>query len=147
DYGRLVIPTGATVPLETLMIGYFDDARMGEEVYAATIARHLNIQLPPRKAVYCTWYSEKNGGAGNSASTSALAKFASATLKPYGMGVIQIDDQWQDGGSFNGPLRGFDRAKPDGPYPNGMGMAANTIKESGLTAGIWWMPFARNHQD
>jgi hypothetical protein len=147
DYGRLVIPAGATVPLETLMIGYFKDARIGEELYAATIARHQHIQLPLRQAVYCTWYSEKNGGAGNSASTSELAKFASAKLKPYGMGVIQIDDHWQDGGSFNGPLRGFGRVKPDGPYPKGMSLAANTIKENGLTAGIWWMPFARNHQD
>ncbi|UKJ09297.1 alpha-galactosidase [Solitalea lacus] len=147
DYGRLIIPKGAAEPLETLMIGYFKDAREGEEAFAATIARHQHIQLPPRKAVYCTWYSEKNGGAGNSASTSQLAKFTAEKLKPYGLNVIQLDDQWQDGGSYNGPTRGFDRPKPNGPYPTGMQSVASSIKDNGLTAGIWWMPFARNHQD
>jgi len=28
-----------------------------------------------------------------------------------------------------------------------MTTTANAIKKEGLTAGIWWMPFARNHQD
>jgi hypothetical protein len=146
DYGRLVIPAGRTISLETLVVGYFNDARLGEEAYADMIARYQHIQLPARKAVYCSWYSEKNGGAGNSVSTRELAQFTASKLKPFGLGVIQIDDQWQDGGMFNGPARGFDRAKPNGPYPKGMAFAATTIKENGLTAGIWWMPFARNHQ-
>ncbi|MCU7552224.1 alpha-galactosidase [Chitinophagaceae bacterium LB-8] len=147
DYGRLLVQAGAQTPLETLLVGYFKDARVGEEEYAATIARHQHIQLPPRKAVYCTWYSEKNGGAGNEKSTDELTSFIAKSLKPYGLGVVQIDDEWQDGGNFNGPRRGFDRVKPNGPYPNGMTPTANIIKQNGLTAGIWWMPFSRNHQD
>ncbi|SMO31953.1 hypothetical protein SAMN06265350_10123 [Solitalea koreensis] len=147
DYGRLVIPARATEKLETLLIGHFKDARIGEEQYAEMMARKQRIHLPNRKAVYCSWYSEKNGGAGSEASTKELASFAATKLKPYDLGVIQIDDQWQDGGSFNGPLRGFDRVNPKGAYPNGMASTANAIKQSGFTAGIWWMPFARNHQD
>ena len=60
---------------------------------------------------------------------------------------MQIDDGWQDGGVFNGPKRGFTRAAPGGAYPHGMKPVADKITRDGLTAGIWWLPFARNHQD
>lgn len=129
DYGRLLIPAKSSVGLETLLVGYFKDARLGEENFASLIARKQHIQLPPRKAVYCTWYSDKNGGAGNETSTSELSNFIVRKLKPYGLGVIQIDDQWQDGGLYNGPARGFERANPKGPYPNGMTVAAQAIKK------------------
>lgn len=146
DYGRYHIPPGGIAALETLLVGYFPDARLGEEALADAMAKQYHIRLPERKAVYCTWYSEKNGGAGNSQSTRELAQFASEKLKDYGLGAIQLDDQWQDGEKLNGPARGFERAKPDGPYPNGMKEPADKIRATGLTAGIWWMPFARNHQ-
>lgn len=147
DYGRFLLPAGKSESSETLIIGYFKDARLGEEQFADAIAKQQNIKLKPRTAVYCSWYSEKNGGAGTEASTIALAKFVKKNLRPYGLGVIQLDDQWQAGGLYNGPRRGFDRVNPDGGYPNGMTATATEIKKDGLTAGIWWMPFARNHQD
>lgn len=147
DYGHFLLPTGKSESTETLLIGYFDDARLGEEQFADAIAKQQNIKLKPRSAVYCTWYSEKNGGAGSESSTIELAKFASLKLKPYGLGVIQIDDRWQAGKQYNGPGRGFDRVDPNGGYPNGMSTVAKAIKDSGFVAGIWWMPFARHHQD
>ncbi|AOW10549.1 glycoside hydrolase family 36 protein [Flavobacterium gilvum] len=147
DYGHLRIPTGKSEVAETLVIGYFDDARLGEEQFANLLAKQNKIKLRERSAVYCSWYSEKNGGAGSEASTIELAKFASSKLKPYGLGVIQLDDEWQDGGHYNGPRRGFDRVNPKGGYPNGMSATAKAIKDSGFSAGIWWMPFSRNHQD
>lgn len=162
DYGHLLLLPGEKEKLETLVIGYFKDARLGEEQFADALAKYNNIKLRRRSAVYCTWYDEKHGGAGSEASTIELAKYVNANLKAFGMGVIQIDDQWQDGGNYNGPARGFDRARktplkspvingtakqvfPVG-YPNGMEKTATAIKENGLTAGIWWMPFSRNHQ-
>lgn len=147
DYGHFRLDAGKSEATETLLIGYFDDARLGEEQFADAIAKQQNIKLKPRTAVYCTWYSEKNGGAGSESSTIELAKFVRENLKPFGLDVIQIDDQWQGGGQYNGPHRGFDRADPNGGYPNGMTATAVAIKKEGLTAGIWWMPFARNHQD
>ncbi|MEJ2903461.1 hypothetical protein [Pedobacter panaciterrae] len=147
DYGRFLLPVGTTEATETLLIGYFDDARLGEERFADAIAKQQNIKLKPRTAVYCTWYSEKNGGAGTEQSTIELAKFVKEKLRPFGLGAIQIDDQWQAGGQYNGPHRGFDRVDPKGGYPNGMSTVAATVKKEGLMAGIWWMPFARNHQD
>ncbi|MFA5814284.1 MAG: hypothetical protein WC865_01500 [Bacteroidales bacterium] len=147
DYGHFRLPAGKTEASETLLIGYFDDARLGEEQFADAIARQQNIKLKPRSAVYCTWYDEKNGGAGSESSSIELAKFISSRLKSYGLGVLQIDDQWQAGGQYNGPRRGFDRTDPKGGYPDGMSTTANAIIKEGLTAGIWWMPFARNHQD
>lgn len=147
DYGHyLLVPDGFSAP-ETLLLGYFDDVREGVEKYADALARQYQVSLPDRTAVYCTWYAEKNGGAGSEASTMELARFVGQNLKKYGMDVIQIDDEWQDGGRYNGPRRGFDRVKPDGPYPNGMKIAVDSITANGLRAGIWWMPFARNHQD
>lgn len=147
DYGRFLLPVGATEATETLIIGYFDDARLGEEKFADAIAKQQNIKLKPRTAVYCTWYSEKNGGAGTEQSSIELAKYVKEKLSPFGLGAIQIDDQWQAGAQYNGPHRGFDRVDPKGGYPNGMATTAAALKKEGLLAGIWWMPFARNHQD
>jgi hypothetical protein len=147
DYGHLRIPSGQSARLETLAIGCFDDARVGEELYADVIARHYQIKLRPQVAGYCTWYDDKHGGAGDEKSIIELASFIAKELKPFGFAVVQLDDQWQDGGSFNGPCRGFDRVKPNGPYPHGMRPVADKIQSLGLIAGIWFMPFARNHQD
>jgi len=147
DYGHLRIPAGESAQLETLAIGCFDDARIGEELYADAIAEHYKIKLHPQVAGYCTWYDEKHGGAGDEKSIVELAAFAAKELKPLGYSFIQIDDGWQDGGTYNGPRRGFDRVKPNGPYSHGMKPVAEKIDSLGLTAGIWFLPFARNHQD
>lgn len=147
DYGHLRIPAGASAKLETLAIGYFDDARIGEEQFADLIHKNYEIKLRPRSAVYCTWYSEKHGGAGDEKSTVELAKFAAKELKPFGLGVVQIDDQWQDGPKLDGPRRGFERARPDGPYPHGIAPVAAEVNQLGLTLGLWWLPFGRNHAD
>jgi hypothetical protein len=146
EYGHFRLPSGKSETTETLLIGYFDDARSGEEQFADAIVKQQNIRLKPRSATYCTWYSEKNGGAGSESSTLELTSFISSRLKSFGLEVIQIDDKWQGGGPFNGPQRGFDRTDPKGGYPNGMKITADAIRKEGLTAGIWWMPFARNHQ-
>jgi hypothetical protein len=147
DYGHLRIPDGQSAQLETLAIGCFADARIGEEMYADAIAKHYKIKLRPQVAGYCTWYSDKHGAAGDEKSIVELAAFAAKELRPFGFLFVQIDDGWQEGGSYNGPRRGFDRVKPNGPYPHGMKPVAEKIQSLGLTAGIWFMPFARNHQD
>ena len=147
DYGHFLVPSGKTEATETLVIGYFDDARLGEECFADLLAREHAIKLKTRSAVYCTWYSEKNGGAGSESSTIELTKYIKENLKPFGLGAIQIDDQWQGGDQYNGPHRRFDQVDPKGGYPNGMTTTAQAIKKEGLSAGIWWMPFSRNHQD
>ncbi len=147
DYGHLQILAGTSAKLETLAIGIFDDARIGEELYAAAIKRYYNITLRPRTAVYCSWYAEQHGMAGDEKSTVELAKFAAKELKPFGLGVVQIDDEWQDSAKFNGPRRGFDRVRPDGPYQHGIAAVANEVEKAGLTFGLWWLPFGRNYQD
>ena len=147
DYGHLQIPAGASAELETLAVGFFDDARIGEELYADAIKRQYRIALRSRTAAYCTWYAEKHGDAGDEKSTVELAKFAAGELKPFGLGVVQVDDEWQDGRHFNGPRRGFDRVRPDGPYAHGIASVAAEVQKSGLTFGLWWLPFGRNFQD
>jgi len=147
DYGHLQIPAGASAQLETLAIGIFDDARIGEELYADAVKRQYHITLRPRSAGYCSWYAEQHGMAGDEKSTVDLAKFAAKELKPFGFGVVQVDDEWQDSTHFNGPRRGFDRVRPDGPYAHGIASVAAEVKKSGLTFGLWWLPFARNYQD
>ena len=147
DYGHLRIPAGRTETLETLAIGYFDDARVGQELYAGLIQRHYAIELRPRTAVYCTWYADKHDGAGDERSTIELAHHIQKELKAFGLSVIQIDDWWQDGPKLDGPARGFERARPDGPYPNGIAPVAAEVTARGLTLGLWWLPFGRNHAD
>jgi hypothetical protein len=147
DYGHLFIPGGKSVKLETLAIGIFDDARIGEESFADAVKRQYKIALRPRKATYCTWYAEQHGMAGDEQSSVELAKFAARELKPFGFGVVQVDDGWQDGTNVNGPRRGFDRVRPDGPYARGIAPVAAAVEKSGLTFGLWWLPFGRNYQD
>lgn len=147
DYGHLQIPAAASAKLETLAIGIFDDARIGEELYADAVKRQYHITLRPRTATYCTWYAEQHGVAGDEQSTVELAKFAAKELKPFGFGVVQIDDEWQDGTHFNGPRRGFDRVRPGGPYSHGIAPVAAEVEKLGLTLGLWWLPFGRNYQD
>lgn len=147
DYGHLRIPPEKSVRLETLVVGFFEDARLGEEQYAELIRQHYHIRLPAPPAVYCSWYAAKHGGAGDEKSTLELARFVAKELKPFGLKVIQIDDGWQGGGEFNGPRRGFERARADGPYPHGIAPVAKAAEKEGLTFGLWWLPFARNYQD
>ena len=147
DYGHLLIPAGDSAQLETLAIGIFDDARIGAELYADAVKRQYAITLRPRTAAYCTWYSEQHGAAGDEKSTLELAQFAAKELKPFGLGVVQIDDEWQDGKHFNGPRRGFDRVRPDGLYAHGIAPVAAAVENFGLTFGLWWLPFGRNYQD
>jgi len=147
DYGHLPIPAGKSAALETLAVGCFDDARLGEELYADALKQQYDIHLREPSGVYCTWYSDKHGKAGDETSTLELAHFAARELKPFGLSVVQIDDEWQDSQHFNGPRRGFDRVRPDGPYAHGIAPVAAAVEQEGLTFGLWWLPFGRNYQD
>src|SRR6185369_7699565 len=61
DYGHLRIPAGASSKLETLAVGVFADARIGEELYGDAVARQYRIHLHPQMNGYCTWYSNPHG--------------------------------------------------------------------------------------
>src|ERR1051326_5209892 len=63
DYGRLRLDPGESTQLEVLAIGVFDDARIGQDLFARAIARQYRISLRPEPAGYCTWYSKPHGGA------------------------------------------------------------------------------------
>ena len=147
DYGRWRRAPGKTEEVETLAIGYFDDARLGLEAWADAVAKVYHIQLPPPPAGYCTWYSQPHGGASDEKHLAEQSEFAAKHLAPFGFSVIQIDDKWQEGISTNGPKRNFTTHRPDGPYPGGMKAAAENIKSLGLVPGIWFMPFAGTYYD
>ena len=133
DYGRLRLRSGDGAKVETLVIGLFDDARLGQEQFADAIARQLDIHLHAQTAGYCTWYSNPHGGAADEKAIVQLAESAAEELKPFGFTVVQIDDKWQDGKERNGPARRFNRVKPDGPYPHGMQPVAERLKSWGST--------------
>lgn len=147
DYGRLTIPAGGSAELETLAIGYFDDARLGLEAWADAVAARYHIDLPPQPVGYCTWYSRPYGGASDEQHLAELADFSARALTPYGFSVVQIDDKWQAGESTNGPNRQFSSHNPKGPYPRGMKAAAQQVASLGLTPGLWYMPFAGTYYD
>lgn len=144
DYGDLRVPAGKTAESETLLVGYGADVRLTLEAYADAIARNMNIKLLPQPTIYCTWY---HGGASNEKKIAANTDFVSGNLKPYGLNVMQIDDFWQFGIRNNGPHRDFTKVDPKGPYPSGMKPTADHIKEKGLIAGIWYIPFAGSWYD
>ncbi len=155
DYGHLRLAPGKTEALETLAVGFFEDARLGLEAWADTVAKVHDIHLPPQPAGYCTWYSQPHGGASDEKHLAEQSAYAAKHLAPFGFSVIQIDDKWQEGISTNGPKRNFTTHRSDGPYPSGMKAAAENIKALGLVPGIWFMPFAgtfydpffKDHQD
>jgi hypothetical protein len=142
DYGRLRTVPEKTENLETLAIGYFDDARLGLESWANQIAKIYDIHLPPQPVVFCTWYSQPYGGASDEKHLAETAAFAEKNLKPFGFSVIQIDDHWQAGIKGDGPKRNFTTNDSQGPYPSGMKAAADSVKAHGLTPGLWFLPFA-----
>jgi len=144
DYGRLQIEPGERVTSETLLIGFFEDARLGLEAYADAIAEHYRIELKPQPTVYCTWY---HAGASDERELRETASFAKEHLAPYGFSVIQIDDKWQAGEKLEGPRKDFTTHRADGPYPSGMKPTADNLKRLGLTPGIWFMPFAGTWND
>ncbi|HXF11032.1 MAG TPA: hypothetical protein VN625_09615, partial [Desulfuromonadaceae bacterium] len=147
DFGRLTVGAGKTNYLETLAIGYFDDARIGLETFAGTIAREQDIALPPQPTVYCTWYSQPYGQAADEQHFAENTAFAETNLGPFGFSVAQIDDHWQSGVSTNGPKRGFLEAAPSGPYPHGMKATADAVKAMGVKPGLWFLPFTGTYYD
>src|SRR5262245_28086331 len=147
EYGCLRIEPRKSVESEILAVGCFDDARLGLEAYADLVARFYQIKLRPQPAGYCTWYSDKCGGASDETHLIELARFAQKQLAPSGMNFIQIDDKWQIGKRREGPAKDFTGHNPSGPYPGGMKSAADQLKQLGFTPGIWFMPFAGDHQD
>jgi hypothetical protein len=144
DYGRLLLAPGQSETLETFAVGLFDDARLGLESYADTLAKVYDIRLPPMPAVHCTWYVD---GASRESVLTGRTAFAASDLKPFGLSVMQIDDGWQLGTSKNGPKKVFINHNPNGPYPSGMTPTADTIRKAGLTAGLWLIPFAGSSDD
>ena len=167
DYGDL--KTGGES--EWLVLGYFEDGRLGLEGYADLVANYYEIALPPIPSGYCTWYSNPHGGASDERHIVELAEFAAEKLKPFGFDFIQIDDQWQgrprqsrelDFGSHTpeylgkrdnlplqrdriwwwGPHADFTTHAANGPYAGGMEPVAERLSQLGLTPGLWLMPFA-----
>ena len=147
DYGRLRLAPDSETASELFAVGPFDDARLGLEAYADAIALFYQIRLRPIVAGYCTWYAAKHGGACDEVHLDELSKLAAEKLGPYGFDFVQIDDKWQEGERRNGPAKNFYAHAPDGPYPSGMKQAADRIRSLGLMAGIWFMPFAGDHED
>lgn len=152
DFGHYRVEPGATRPTETLLVGWFDDARLGLEGYADSVAKHYDIALAPKPGVYCTWY---HAGASDEKKIAANTKFAAKHLMPFGLTVMQIDDKWQairpkgfkhEGRiKTTGPVKVFVDSKSN--YPNGMAHTAKAIAAQGMAPGIWFMPFAGNFRN
>jgi hypothetical protein len=141
EYGKLLIQPGRTAKGETFAIGYFDDALVGLEDYAAAIAKAYRIALPKVPCGYCSWYSEPYGHASDEQHMAELAEFCRRNLRQFGLEALQIDDRWQAGPERKGPRADYSTHHPDGPYPSGMKPIADKIKTAGLMPGIWFLPF------
>ncbi len=152
EFGHYRVEQGTTRETETLLLGYFDDARRGLEAYADAVAAHYDIQLKPKPCVYCTWY---HAGASDEKAIAENTAFAEQHLKPWGLSVMQIDDRWQailpDGFEHEGKIKKTGPVKvfvdTNDNYPGGMAKTADTIAARGMVPGIWFMPFAGNFRN
>ena len=152
DFGRLQVNPSETRDTDTMLIGFFEDGRLGLEEYAGSVARYYKIKLAPKPNVYCTWY---HAGASSEDKIALNTAFAAANLKPYGLNVMQIDDHWQSILPKNfkhegeirrtGPIKVF--VDTQGNYSKGMAHTAKMMNAHGMTAGIWFMPFAGNFRN
>jgi hypothetical protein len=152
DFGRFQANPGETRNTDTLLIGFFDDARLGLEAYADAVSRQYHVTLRRRPNVYCTWY---HAGASSEQQIARNTEFAAEHLLPYGLNVMQIDDKWQaplpkgfqHEGKIRttGPVKVFVDTQPN--YPRGMAHTARKITSHGMVAGIWFMPFAGNFRN
>lgn len=148
EHGHLILPQGKSTTFDTFAIGHFTDSRIGLETFADIVATTHHIKLRPKSAVYCSWYAEgpNHGRAGTPETTLELARFINTRkLKDYGLSVIQLDDGWQDGPNIQGPATEFDRVSPKLHYKDGIAPVAKEVEAAGLTFGLWWLPFGRNH--
>ncbi len=154
DFGHYRVKPNQTRETDVLAIGFFEDARLGLEHYAEDTARVYAIKLPPKPNVYNTWYHQSihKSGCSNQKRLTENATFAAQHLKPFGLGVMQIDDHWQSEstkelpyrapqGSHEGPVKLFVEARAD-RFPDGMAAMASILRKKGFTPGIWFIPFA-----
>ncbi len=152
EFGRFTLRSGQTRSVDTMLLGWFSDARLGLEAYADAVAAQYDIRLKPLPSVYCTWY---HAGASNEKLLLENTAFAAEHLKPFGLNVMQIDDRWQallpEGFEHKGtikttgPVKVFVDAKNN--YPHGMAFTAEKIASQGMIPGIWFMPFAGNFRN
>jgi len=108
------------------------------------LPKSMPSACPPMPTVHCTWYVD---GASRESVLTGRTDFAAQTLKPFGLGVIQIDDGWQLGNTKDGPKKDLIHYNPQGPYPSGMKPTADRIRKAGMTAGLWLIPFAGSSDD
>ncbi len=151
DFGRFQVEAGESRDTDTILVGHFDDARVGLESYADAIARHHGIQLKTQAVDYCTWYHAR---ASDEKKLAENTEFAAKHLAPFGLDVIQIDDDWQKlTPSFSkpetrkrgkGPVKTFVESKEN--YSSGMAATATNITGHQFTAGLWFMPFAGGYR-
>lgn len=147
EYGRPDHLPKTGEPAEIFGIGLFAEPLAGLEAYGTALAKANNIILDkPIPSGYCTWYSQPHGGACDQRHLPELADFCAKNLAPFGFNLVQIDDQWQAGRmrpkDFSGPRLGFLEHHPKGPYRDGMKPMADTLRGLGMTAGLWFIPFA-----
>ena len=151
DYGRFQVEPGQSRETDVILLGCFQDTRLGLEAYADAVAEHYDIKLKPQAVDYCTWYHAR---ASDEERLAENTEFAAKHLAPYGLDVIQIDDGWQIlTPSFcepetqkrgRGPIKTF--VETNEKYPSGMAATAENIGSHGMTAGIWFMPFAGGYR-
>lgn len=161
EFGVLRLKPGQILVTDTFSVRRQEDARIGLEQYADTIARLHHIRLPKIPNGYCTWYSSPHGGASDEKALAELSSYCARELTKYGFDTILVDDQWQGpavakGGIMGtGPTGNYTRHDPKGPYPSGMRANAETLASNGVRPGLWFTPFSwdprdalfRDHQD
>ena len=150
EYGAKPLKAGESFTSEKLLLGAFDDVRLGLEAYAEKVAAANGVTMKPPRTGFCTWYCDKNGGCASEEAVAVFARRAGEKLVPYGLDYFQIDDQWQRGDSrrlSGGPDKNFSDVRPDGGYPSGIKKTADTLAEAGLTCGLWILPFNGDAKD
>ena len=151
EFGNFTLQPNQQKASDTLAIAFFQDGRRGLETYAEHLAESYRIQLPPKPEVHCTWYyrNKERSGASNQKDLTDNVIFAAKELQPFGLNVIQIDDEWQstlledrkDSIKLgDGPVKVF--AAHNHNFPSGMANMSAEIEKNGFTSGIWFMPFS-----
>ena len=127
---RLMLPPGASISSNRLMIGISEDSYRALEQYAAAVGKSNDARIGSVLNGWCSWFYTLARVSAEEVISNAA--FAAEHLKPYGLEYIQVDEGYQ---RWHGDWEGNER------FPQGMKWLADRIRSYGFKAGIWISPY------
>lgn len=139
DGGDLLIPSGETVALETVILMAGSDPWALLERYGDVVKERHNPKMPERPPVsWCSWYPYRL--AVNEEAVLENARVAAKRLKPLGLKVMELDLGWEKG-QLPSAFEENDQ------FPHGLKWLSEQLDALGFHLGVWKAPYTISEFD